>query len=65
MKDLDVAITNFTKVIELDPNYTSAYTKRGFSKYKFCDIKGACNDFRKAISLGSTENIKWVREQCK
>ena len=28
------------------------------------DLSGACADFRKAISLGSTTNVDWVKDQC-
>ena len=64
LKDYYGAIADYTKVIELDPDYARAYNNRGTSKWNLGDKNGACADFRKAISLGSTTNIEWVRNNC-
>jgi len=45
------AISDYTKAIELDPNYAKAYTNRGASKQKAKDYNGAISDFNKAIEL--------------
>ena len=39
---------------------------RSISKEKIGDIKGACLDAKKIISLGNTDsqNQKWVRNNC-
>jgi len=45
------AISDYTKAIEIDPNYESAYNFRGLSKSKVGDNYGAISDFKKAINL--------------
>ena len=50
-KDYQGAIENYTKAIELNPNYSIAYVNRGDSKIKIQDYKGAIADFSKAIEL--------------
>ncbi|MEE3035381.1 MAG: hypothetical protein VX325_06005 [Bacteroidota bacterium] len=40
------------------------YFYSGLAKYNLKDLRGACADFRKAISLGSTRNVDWVRKNC-
>ena len=55
---------NFSKAIELDPDYADAYYNRGIAKQYLNDIGGACKDFRKAISKGSTSNIEWIKNNC-
>ena len=41
------------KAIEINPEHGNAYSNRSVSKGKgFGDEKGACNDFKKAASLG-------------
>ena len=65
LEDYYGAIADYTKTIELDPDYASAYTNRGVAKFKIGDTRnGPCADFRKAISLGSTTNLDWVRKNC-
>ena len=49
--DLNKAIFNFTKAIELNPNYTTAYKERGFAKTYLEDYQGAIDDFSKVIKL--------------
>ena len=39
-------------------------TKFGISKEKIGDIKGACDDWIKASSLGNERTAEWVRDQC-
>lgn len=50
-KDYQGAIENYTKAIDLNPNYSIAYVNRGDSKIKIQDYKGAIADFSKAIEL--------------
>ena len=45
------AISDFTKAIELDPNYAIAYHNRGWSKNKLKDYNGAIADYNKSIEL--------------
>ena len=46
-----VAIDDFCKAIDLDPNYASAYYLRGSAKYGLCDYQGALDDCNKAINI--------------
>ena len=45
------AIQDFTKAIELNPNYTKAYNNRGFAKAELQDYRGAIQDYNKAIEI--------------
>ncbi len=45
------AIADFTKAIELDPNYAMAYNNRGAAKDELKDYIGAIEDCNKAIEL--------------
>jgi len=58
------AIFYATKAIEIDPNSANAYLNRGIAKENLGDMKGACDDWRKASSLGNENTLKWVRDQC-
>jgi lipoprotein NlpI len=53
LKDYYGAIADYTKAIELDPNYASAYKNRAIAKYYTNDLNGACEDARKSGSLGN------------
>ncbi|WP_369793789.1 hypothetical protein [Synechococcus sp. KORDI-100] len=41
-----------------------AYTNRGIILEIKGDLKGACRDWKKAVDLGDTKPIEWVRNQC-
>ncbi len=45
------AIQDYTKAIELNPNYNDAYYNRGSAKYEIEDYRGAIEDYNKAIKL--------------
>jgi len=50
LKDYYGAISDYTKAIELNPNYIS-YNNRGVAKGELKDYKGAIADYNKAIKL--------------
>jgi len=53
LKDFNGALLDYNKSIELNSNYAMAYWNRGLLKYyDIDDKKGACQDARKAESLG-------------
>ena len=49
--DLDGAIADYTRAIELDPKYASAYHNRGIAKSDKGDLDGAIADYSGAIEL--------------
>lgn len=51
LRDLDGALDDFTKAIELKPEYAEAYYFRGLAKQAKGDVDGAVADFAKAIEL--------------
>jgi TonB family protein len=49
--ELDSAIANYTKTIELKPDDSAAYTGRGEAKRSKSDLDGAIADYTKAIEF--------------
>ena len=49
--DYQGAITDFTKVIEIDPQSADAYHNRGTAKDDLEDYQGAIADYNKAIEI--------------
>ena len=52
LKDNKGSIADFTKAININPNFATSYYNRGIAKYYLSDINGACQDARKAKQLG-------------
>ena len=50
-KDKQKAVELYTKAIELDPNFSDAYSNRGVLKNDLGDPEGAMKDYDKAIEL--------------
>ena len=67
IKNYNGAISDFTKAIEIYPEYTSAIMWRGLIKREIGDIKGACSDAKKTVSLGfiNYDNNDWIKNNCK
>jgi tetratricopeptide (TPR) repeat protein len=51
LKDYAGAISDYTKAIELDPNYAEAYYARGFVMHFKQDYLGAITDYTTAIAI--------------
>ena len=51
LQDHRGAISDYNKVIELNPQYAYAYYNRGIAKYDLEDYRGAISDYNKAIEL--------------
>ena len=49
--DFKGAIADYTKAIEINPNYGRAYNNRGNSKHNLKDYQGAIADYTKAIKI--------------
>ena len=66
LKDYYGAIYDYTKALEIDPNDSQLYINLSIEKESIGDIKGACSDAKKAVSLGNTDldNQKWVNDNC-
>ncbi|HEY3369397.1 MAG TPA: tetratricopeptide repeat protein [Prolixibacteraceae bacterium] len=47
--ELALAIAEYTKVIEIDPNYESVYYNRATAKFLLGDYRGSIPDYNKAI----------------
>ena len=58
-KDYYGAIADYTKVIELVPNYAKAYNNRGVSKKNLKDYYGAIADYTKAIELNPNDDYAY------
>ena len=58
--DYSGAIIDYTKALEIDPNYTYALHNRGFAKNKIGDYKGAILDLNKSIELQPTDVNSYI-----
>ena len=58
------AIEAYTKVIEKDEEYMSAWRHRGLCKKFFQDKVGGCEDLHKAAALGSKDATYDIKEYC-
>ncbi len=52
--DIQGAIDDYTKAIEIDPKYVDAYNNRGNARSTLGDKQGAIADYNKAIELNPT-----------
>ena len=55
--DLEAAIGDYTRAIELDPKYAAAYSNRGNAKQAKGDLDGAIADCDRAIELNPKDAI--------
>ena len=61
LEDYYGAISDYTRVIEINPDDGFTYSNRGITKgIGFNDDEGACDDFKKAASLGYQYRIDWL-----
>ena len=61
LEDYYAAIYALNKSIKLNSSDPDVYVNRGNAKYSIGDKKGACDDFKKAISLGHKDTEKWFQ----
>ena len=65
LKDYAGALADMNKAIQLNPNHPdvlngAAFASRGWAKQYSGDFRGACSDWRKALSLGEEDAAKWI-----
>ena len=63
MGDYRGVVFDTTKTIEIKPNYTNAYERRGIAKQYLGDDRGACADYKKAVSLGDESAAQWLKSE--
>ena len=63
-QDYNGAILDYNKAIELDPNNSNSYIKRGFAKYQMGLKDSACLDFSKAGELGEAKAYDLIKQYC-
>ena len=66
IEDKYEAISFCNKSIKLDSQYAFPFYNRSVLKEQLGDLKGACFDAKKAVSLGFIDkaNKKWINENC-
>lgn len=64
LNNMQGAIIDLTKAIELEPNYAQAYIVRGRAYLALGD-KQCCIDFHTAKTKGSKEADQWINQFCK
>lgn len=60
LTEYQAAITDQRKAIEINPYYIDAYRNISIAKEKKGDLKGACSDATKAVSLGDQLTAIWL-----
>ena len=58
------AIADYTKSIELNPNFAYAYFNRGIAKEILEDLNGACADYKIAARMGHTYAQEIISDYC-
>lgn len=61
---LSLALENFNKVIELNPNYSPSYNGRGLVWDRFFNFEEAIKDFSKSIDLDDKNAVYWHNRAC-
>jgi tetratricopeptide (TPR) repeat protein len=58
------ALTDFDRAIQLSPGEAEYYSERGVAKLNLDDKSGACQDWKKAASMGSEVARELAYEYC-
>ena len=62
MNDLDGAMTDHSRTLELDENYSDALRERGSLFAELGIVPSACADWKKASSLGDKRSTDYLQE---
>lgn len=62
--DINSAITDFNKAIELNPDNSSIYVMRGVAKSDLGDNKGAIEDFDTALKINPKDVSAYMMRAC-
>ena len=60
----EIAIKQYEKAITIDSNNAEIFFNLGCDKQQSGDIKGACEDWKKAAELGDKDAAKLIEENC-
>ena len=63
-KELEDAVRDFDKTIELDSSFVDALMNRGKAKMMLLDKEGACSDWKKALELGDSKASELMKQNC-
>ena len=63
-KDYLGAINDYSKAIELEPDFAEAYFNRGLTRIFLDDMEGGSLDLSKAGELGLTEAYNVIKRYC-
>ena len=61
---LSLALENFNKVLELNPEYSPSYNGRGLVWDRFFNFDEAIQDFTTAIDLDGKNAVYWHNRAC-
>jgi tetratricopeptide (TPR) repeat protein len=64
-KKYDEAIAEFSKAIEINPNFKAAYFNRGLVEVVLGQKEKGCLDLSKASELGEKDADKMIQKYCK
>jgi len=64
LEDYRGTIADYTKAIEIDPNYAIAYNGRGLAKLILGQLDDGCLDLSKAGEFGLGEAYDIIKEAC-
>jgi hypothetical protein len=63
-KDYYGALDDYSKAIELEPDFAEAYFNRGLTRIYLNDINGGALDLSKAGELGIQEAYSIIKQYC-